>query len=339
LHALIETAVHPVRTRKLADATSRIYNESRRTGGTIELSRMLRDQNNLRRAGFMGVVGDVKRAMRKGAMFITKAGSNWSFKLDTIAAHNGAAFEFREAEKGGKFTDDFRAATGLKESDVAALTPEQKLQAGGKFADYIIGETHATALSAQRAGVMKNPVTRFMTTFKSEPIKAFEAWRRSIMQAHRNPSPSNTAKAIKSTLFYFMAEPLAFFALDYGWNALLDRKNKKGKPMRPNFAASAVMTYANYILGVGDVAQGIVDRIEYGSFASGGNVSGQAIGIASDAVYNLIKLSTEKNIAQRKKYTDAFWKSAATIGLASMDIPYRAPSVIVDSLWKKVTGK
>lgn len=253
--------------------------------------------------------------------------SNWSFKLDTISALNQTELEVKNAMNGGKFSEDFRNATGLKESDAANLTPDQRMKAAGKFADYIIGETHATALSAQRAGIMQNAAGRFWATFKAEPIKAAEAWRRSIMQAYRNPTSANVKKAIKTSIFYGIAEPIAFYMLDYGWAEAMRRKRK------PSFLASVALTMSNYALGVGDFVRGVVDRLEYGLFAThtGLNVSGQAIGVSADAIYNAVEMARKKGDAQRKA-KEQFWDSMATLGLTSMDIPYQFPRTVVQGL-------
>ena len=185
LGGLMDSVVHPRRTRELAKRISMAYRQARTRGGTIELDTVLANAADFNRHRILRTILNVKQSFQKIGMSLTKQASLFSFKADTMAAWHGTQAEFETALRGGSFTDDFRAATGLKEEQVPQLINDKNkmFEAAGKYADYIIGESHATSYVGQRAGLLQTPIGKFAGIFKSEPMKALEQWSRALMQA------------------------------------------------------------------------------------------------------------------------------------------------------------
>ena len=163
-------------------------------------------------------------------------------------------------------SEDFKNITGLKEGDVPGLSPADKTIAAGKFSDAIIGQTHASNIRGQEAGIQKFPVMRFLTKFKSEGIKGFEVVRRTMMQAHRNPTAQNIWKATRVTAFYAIGEGLMFYGLDQAGTAItnairglvgkepLPEPKRNRKEMLGDVAKSIGRADAGMVLGLGDMA-------------------------------------------------------------------------------------
>ena len=330
--ALADLALHPKGTRDMAEAISNLYNTSLRRGGTLDQAQMLRQEGSLRK------ITATRTMLKKTGMWLNKRGTQLSFKIDTVVAKRQSEIEFANAEKGQPFSDDFKAATGLNERDAAGMSATDKLKAAGKFADYIIGETHATSLRGQQAGIQKWAPTRLLTKFKSEPIKAFEVVRRSIMQAHRNPTPGNIVKAVRVTTFYAAVEGAMFYGLDAAWNALFGSKKgtqKQREQRAPKLLESEALTNANYLLGAGDVAQEVLSRTKYPT-APAGNVAGQVGSLTAQMFTSLARMNNERATPRARQTAQReFWDAIEDLGLGSMNMSIRTPRKI----YRALTGK
>jgi hypothetical protein len=347
LKALIESVARPGRTRQIADAISDNFNVSRRMGGTIELSTMLNDATSFNKSPVKRALLGARTHIRRVSLALTKSLSNWSFKVDTMAALHFTEREVRNVMHGGQFTEDFKAATGFTEKDAPNLDNNviSRLKAAGRYADYIQQESHATSFSSQRAGLLQTPVGRLFGLFKAEALKASESMRRPFMQARRavqayklDPTEYNhrrsmmaISKAVKAGVFYLMAEPAAFYALDQGYATLMGYKHK------PSPIVSGLLTLGSYVLGLGDVIRGIIDRIQYSSAATSTaiNVAGQEIGYLSDGVIAVYHMAFNKKWSEREKAWGTFWNSILAVGLSAMDVGYQFPN----ALFRRAVGK
>jgi hypothetical protein len=289
MKTLADVTFHRNGSRKTSEATSMLYGSQKRRGGTLDQTQMLKRELAVTSPGAQGeqtVLGGLARAVSKvrtttkrAGMAFNRMGTDFAYNFDATLGRNQAAIEFRHAEQGKPMSDDFKNATGITEDMVRTpykaatdttpqqgLSPADKIMAGGKFGDSIIGQTHASNIRGQEAGIQKYPVTRFITKFKSEGIKGFEVVRRTVMQAHRKPTAGNIWKATRVMAFYAVGEGLMFYGMDQAGTAItnairgaigkeaLPEPKKNRKEMLGDAGKAIAQADAGMVLGLGDMA-------------------------------------------------------------------------------------
>jgi hypothetical protein len=297
-----------------------------RRGGTIDQRQMLVNE------GALGKLPAIKQKIKRISMAGNREGTYLAYTTDTLVAKNEAERQFRRAEEGKPFSEDFKSATGLDEGGVKSLTPEQKMEASRQFADYIIGETHASALTGQQAGIQKHAVTRYITKFKSEPIKAFELIRRSLMETKRNPTPSNYMKAAKTLVFYGLIEGAMFYGIDAAWFNLTGNKKGSAKQVEkrtPNLLESEAKTNLDYVPIVGTAAADMIDAMKFPNSPQLGAVETVAA-MPVDTVQNIIKATDQHSSpAARQKAMQKAIDDSTDMLLSSMGASIRLPRSII----------
>ena len=222
----LEMIIHGKRAAAAAREFSSMASEAYRSGGSIDLQQMSELPTT---AGKALAVGKKLQSMN---MFLTRGGSNVGYTWDATTARFEVEHQFNRALKGKGMDPVFKGVTGLTEDMVKSLTPEQKLQAIGQWADTTIGESHAVSDPGYRLGAQKTALGRSLTKFKSEPLKGFEQIRRLGMRFSRDPSLANAGKLFSAIVVYGAAEGLMIYGIDEGVNALFGVKQKRipGQP-------------------------------------------------------------------------------------------------------------
>jgi hypothetical protein len=219
--AVMDIIIHPKNASKAARSFSSMVDEAYKHGGTVDLGQLTRY------ASKSGKVRAVGRKIQSLNMTLTRGGSNLGFVWDATAARHEAEYQFNRALRGKQMDSDFKAITGVTEDKVkGGLTPEEKLSAVGKYADNVIGESHAVNDPGYRIGLQKTAVGRLVTKFKTEPLKGFEQIRRLTMRFARNPNLSNAGKLFSALTIYAVLEGALIYGIDEGVNALFSVKTK-----------------------------------------------------------------------------------------------------------------
>lgn len=328
-------ATHPRKAQEAAEAVSMFVSTARRKGGTLEQSQMLNTEGGLQ------TFKAVRTQVKKAGMFLNKKGTQLSFLIDAHAAIQHSMIEFERAEQGKPFlSDGFRSATGLSEGDVAALTPGQRMSAAGKFADQVIGETHASSARGQEIGIQKSAPTRLLTKFQSEPMKAFENMRRALMDYQQNKSTFNLTKLVKTMTFYTVAEGVIFYGLDSVWNALfgsLKGNQVQQEKRAPNLGEEEALANLNYVPVVGPIASGAITRTKFPS-AYTGNVGGSVEDLIGQTLDALAKLhqGEKLNEMQRANAMQKFVDGVTDIGLGVFGTSIKSPRSVARGIEQRL---
>ena len=223
--SMVDIVTHPRQTYRRAKLMSNRLQTATRRGATLDQTQMLQNTTKLGKA--RAVVSQVQRAN----MALTRASSLQSYVMDTNLAEHEATRQFERAEVGKPFSDNFKSATGLNEADVKNLTPEQKFEAAGKYADTVIGETHATNDPGHMVGLQKSAIGRnIFGKFQTEPLKGGEQIRRTLMQAYRKPTFGNISRAAFTVTMYGLLEGVVFYGLDKAKELLFGPPKNPSRP-------------------------------------------------------------------------------------------------------------
>ena len=218
----IETLTHYKAASAAAREFSSLTAEAYKSGGSIDLQQLSQQSAKAGKARAIG-----KKAQNIN-MAGTRGGSNIGFTWDATTSRHEAEYQFNRALKGKEMDSHFKAVTQVTEDMVKrGLTPEQKMNAVGRYADSAIGESHAVADPGYKLGLQKTGLGRIITKFKSEPLKGFEQVRRLGMRFAREPSMVNAGKLFTSLAVYGAAEGLLIYGIDEGVNALFGTKSKQ----------------------------------------------------------------------------------------------------------------
>jgi hypothetical protein len=321
--AMAHIAAHPAIANAEAMAMSDRYSTMTRRGGTIEQTQLRRNEMNLGGNRTLRKVLSLRTMMGKAGMFFNKEGTRLSYLIDVQSAKYHTQIEVQRAMEGKPFlSDDFRSAAGVSEEQMRAMnngsgpTPGEQLTYAGRFGDMIIGETHASSIRGQQVGIQKFSATRLLTKFMTEPLKAFEVQRRVIMQAYRNPTAFNVYKAVKTMVFYTIAEGAAFFGLDTVWNIMFGntagsfQSQEKRKPTLLEEEAKANL---NYIPGVGQIVTGAMTQAKYPN-AYTGNVGGQVGSTIQTSLVAIGQYLFAKSERQRERAGQALMDGMMDLG-------------------------
>lgn len=218
--AVMEVIRHPFNSQKAARAFSSTVDEAYKYGGSVDLGQLTKYSTK------MGKVRSVARVIQNKNMILTRKGSNFGFAFDATTSRYEAEYQFNRALKGKQMDADFKAVTGVSEDQVENLSPEAKMAAVGKYADSIIGETHAIQDPGYALGLQKTAIGRLITKFKTEPLKGFEQIRRQAMRFHRNKTAANAGKLFSAIAIYGAIEGALIYGINEGVNALFGVKPK-----------------------------------------------------------------------------------------------------------------
>jgi hypothetical protein len=313
--ALLNVALHYKETAKMDRAISMISDTAQRRGGTIEQYQMTAGEGLVGTGNtILQKAGAVRSAIKKAGMYPVRKGTAFAYTLDGAAAIAHTEIEIARAKAGKPFlSDDFRNATGLDEEQARNLSPEDALKAAGRFGDAIKGQTHAGAAPGYRLGIQKNKIVGAIFQYKTEPFKGTESVVRSIISAHRNPTPFNVRKAIKTTLYYAVVEGAMMYGLDWTYNKLFGDKSGTQKQqdekdpktiggVLKSAGAEVIRTDFQQLPG-GSMGTALVDRAE----GRTGGFSGTA---ATQLPENLLKVFDAISKASRAGATDKDKKKA-----------------------------
>ena len=298
--SLVDLAIHPRKTALRARLMSNRLDTATRKGATLDQAQMLQNTGKLGKA--RAVLSQVQRAN----MALTRATSLQSYVMDTNLAEHEANRQFERAEAGKPFSDNFKSATGLKEEDVKNLTPEQKFEAAGKYADTIIGETHATNDPGHMIGLQKSAIGRnIFGKFQTESLKGGEQIRRTLMQAYRKPTVGNISRAAFTVSLYGLMEGAVFYGLDKAKELLFGApKNKKAEPTRGDEERKANLAMVPI---AGPMVENLIDRQKFPNSPQYGATEGVAM-MPLETVLNIVRsMDPELTERQRQSASKKIW--------------------------------
>ena len=200
-----------------------------------------------------------------------------------------------KARKGlnDSMSDDVIGATGMKPEDMLKAGPEAMFKAKGDYGSNLIGETHATNDPMHMIGLQTTALGRLATKFATEPLKAGEVIRRTIMQVHRNPTFSNVARLTRTLAFYGIAEGALFYGIKEAKDLLLGKRPSKEEAKKSDlqkFGEEVGRTDLSMVSG-GQQIQQTADAIKHPYSSRGGAVE-ETIRMPVDMVLSAITAVT-----------------------------------------------
>ena len=210
------------------------------------------------------------------------------------------------------------------------------MSAAGKFADQVMGRRTPPPRAARRWDYEGRP-TRLLTKFQSEPMKAFENMRRSLMDYQQNKSTFNLSKLVKTMTFYTVAEGAVFYGLDSVWNALFGslKGNQAQQDKRaPNLGEEEALANLNYVPVVEPITSGAITRTKFPSAYTGnvGGSVGDLIGQTLDAMGKI----NHGNEMQQANAMQKFVDGVTDIGLGVFGTSIKSPRSVARGIAQRL---
>jgi hypothetical protein len=172
---------------------------------------------NRTEAGPSREVADVMRASAPGSQFgATKkmsaklmGGIRWQDKETVSAGMHGAVLQALDEFKTGRLSQEVQTATGLDPATVKNMTPEEKMGAAYKFADWVTERTQSMSLPEFQSTIQRGSAfAKMLTLFGSEQSAQLNL-RRRVMNEAKKGTPGAYKRVAKAMAVTLIAEPLA----------------------------------------------------------------------------------------------------------------------------------
>ena len=242
-------------------------------------------------------------------------------KMAVMAGTQGAVLQTLDEFKAGKLSREVGIALDMKDSDIAGLSPEQKMKLAYKFADYATQRTQPMFSPEHRSSLSRgSAVEKLATMFGSFTNQALNLTRRSYREAIRTGDKEAYAKFAKSLMVIFVINTMGVMAIDDIRDRLYGRDDR---PLWGRILSS----WSAYMFFVRDLASSVVSKIERGTFL-GYDVSlpiSRIPELLSNSIANGVNTLTEKDIKKRKKAAINFIDDSLELSMMLYGIPYATP--------------
>ena len=233
----------------------------------------------------------------------------------------GAVLQVLDEFKEGKLSREPKIALNMEDSEIANLTPEDKMRLAYKFADYVTERTQPMFSPEHRSSLSRgSTVEKLATMFGSFTNQALNLTRRSYREAVRTGDKKAYTKLAKSLLTIFVLNTLGVMAIDDIRDKLYGRDGK-------SFLGKILSLWSGYMFFVRDLASSVISKIERGTFL-GYDVSlpiSRVPELLSNSLANGVNALTEKDIKKRKKATINFIDDSLELAFMLSGIPYSTP--------------
>ena len=348
VQAFVDMTLHPRVTREEARMLSPRVDTAYRKGTTLDQTQLKRLQTKT------GVVRAIGRKVQRANMAAVKWSSMESYLFDATVAKRQVELESRNVERWNdrletarrmqatantphekvlaqsmvdkaqkgfdeSMSDDVVGATGMTPKDVLKASPEAMTKAKGDYGNNIIGETHATNDPMHMVGLQTTALGRIATKFATEPLKAGEVIRRTIMQVHRAPTFSNVSRLTRTLAFYGIAEGAIFYGVKEAKDLLLGKKPSKQAARETEWQklGGEIARADISMVGGGQQIQQVIDTKKYPYSAHGGAVE-ETIRMPIEMVVNAITAVTGATAKERGAAVKQMLKMARSyVGLAA----------------------
>ena len=334
-----ETIRHPRATEGLFSEGSSWYADVKESGGLKEI----RDVVGTHRIG--QTVGNTLRRVFMGPL---KWASKTAIKFDM----NAGKTQFLREMKDGHFSEKVMDATGLKDSDAAALKadPEQAMKAAIKYGQFVAQHGHATNLPELQSGMQRGGTfARLFTTFQSEPNANLNMLVRSFMDANTINTPGAWFRAAKTTAIVLALEPMIMASITNAVRLSRGQKSQMGVTTDSEGKKQIQVPWwdlagdvGGLVYGGRDILFGLEEVVKTGVLKSGmlGTILGQEADSVVTAVGLAIRSLTAKSGRARAKASAAMvdivtWLIAGRMG----GIPYKPVKSQVEGVIKGIEGQ
>jgi len=256
---------------------------------------------------------DIKEKFMSGIKLFDQAAVNMGM--------HGAVLQTLDEFKAGKLSREVGIALDMKDSEIASLSPEQKMKLAYKFADYATQRTQPMFSPEHRSSLSRgSTVEQLATMFGSFTNQALNLTRRSYREARRTGDKAAYAKFSKSLMVIFVINTLGVMAIDDIRDWLYGREGK-------TTTGKILGSWSGYMFFVRDLASSVISKIERGTFL-GYDVSlpiSRVPELLSNTIANGVTVLSEKDIKKRNKAAKNFIDDSLELSTMMSGIPYSTP--------------
>ena len=247
-------------------------------------------------------------------------------RVAVSAGMQGGVLQVLDEFDQGTLSREVRIALDMKDTDIAKLTPAEKMRLAYKFADYATERTQPMFSPEHRSSLSRGAaIEKIATMFGAFTNTALGLMRRTYREALRTGEPAAYAKLAKVLFLILVVNPLGVMAIDEIRNRLYRRKD------RPSIAGRILNTWAGYMFFVRDLANSVISKVEKGTFLGYDvQLPVQRIPeLLSNVFANGVKMMSDKTPAKRKKAAVRFVDDSLNLILTMQGIPYQTPKKMI----------
>jgi len=305
MRGAIDETIHPKKTKYLHDEMSPEWVERRRGGYSRDVAEALQKNSIYKQS--LGGKNRIRDLMMGGTKY---------FDAKTVSSGmRGAVLQALDEFESGKLSRAVQDALDITPAQAQKMTPDQKLQAAYKFADWATERTQPMFSPEHMSALQRgNTLEKMFTMFSSFTNQELNAIRRGIYHAKRG----NYAM-LTSTLVAVVGNIAGVTAI----RALRDRvRDKEPKKVTEAF----VDNVAGMFFLVRDIEQATMAKIRYGPFAASSNIEvpvQRTLNMVPRALYNLYQAMDDRNSRyKREKAAGQFIDDSMEMIMMYYGVPY-----------------
>jgi hypothetical protein len=253
LKGLYDSIMHPKTTELALQENSLLYANRTSTGRSREVSDVLK-------AGQLGSELGGPRVISKKLMApIGWADTRGSVRPGMRGAVLQALDEMKDGVKTGKLSEELMKATGITPEKLTIMTPEEKISAAYKFAEYATEMTQTSGNPLLQSDFQRGTTFQKMfTLFSSEGSTSMNMRRRAFFEAKKANTPVMWARFAQVMAISLIAEPLAETAVD---RARKEFMGQEQVPLGKDILAHTTRGLVGGIPIARDVVQAAVNKV------------------------------------------------------------------------------
>ena len=274
--------------------------------------------------------GPIKEKLMGGVKLFDRV----AVDLGMQAAVSQALHEFKE----GKLSYWVQQALDIKDSDIAGLSPTEKMQKAYKFADWTTERSQPMFSPEHRSSLSRGAtVEKLATQFTAFTNQMLNLGRRLWREADRTKDPARYANYLHFLFLLYVVNTGGVFLIhklrDYIYKR--DQRHKRGLLLQFGEAIMDTMLSLNYFIR--DLGYSVKSKVKYGTFR-GADYSLPILEVPNkmtDIAANGFGYFSERNRYKRKKMAIDFIDDSIALTLMLNGLPYQTPKRIIQKQFLK----
>ncbi|MDO9534772.1 MAG: hypothetical protein Q7J85_05450, partial [Bacillota bacterium] len=290
------------------------------------------------RYGYERDVMDAVKALEQKKLFDEKNLVSWGMKglkaadlVAVVPGMQGAVLQVLDEFEAGKMSTSVKMALDMQDSEIAGLTPDEKLGLAYDFARWCTERTQPMFSPEHRSYLSRGPAPyQMITMFGAYISGARNLIERAAINAQREKTQESYNALAMSLFGVFVLNTLAILARDDLRDYLLKRKQA------PWTVGRILRIWTSYVFGLRDVASSVINKLERGTFVGRDpEIPLHRVGeVFTDAATHGLNTMLGPD-HKRAKNAEKFIDKSIEFFLMTKGIPYRTPKAIIKAPFKE----